>query len=170
MSLFSMHTFCTLGDLFLLQTQSLYDVEQRLSRAFPKMAEAASSKRLADTFNELGRQSERQLARLEILFQMLGMTAGTEICEPVKALIVEGKQVLEADGEPEVKDAALIALAQRIAHYQIAAYSSAGTMARQLDYAQIDALLKESLVEESTALVALTDIAESAENLVLVRG
>ena len=67
-----------------------------------------------------------------------------------------------------MKDAALIALAQRIAHYQIAAYSSAGTMARQLDYAQIDALLKESLVEESAALVALTEIAESAENLVLV--
>ena len=170
MSLFSMHTFCTLGDLFLLQTQSLYDVEQRLSRAFPKMAEAAASKRLADFFNELGRQSERQLARLEILFQMLGMTAGTEICEPVKALIVEGKEVLEADGEPEVKDAALIALAQRIAHHQIAAYSSAGTMARQLDYAQIDALIKESLVEESAALVMLTEIAETAENLVLVRG
>jgi ferritin-like metal-binding protein YciE len=170
MSLFSMHKFCTLGDLFLLQTQSLYDVEQRLSRAFPKMAEAAASKRLADLFNELGRQSERQLARLEILFQMLGMTAGTEICEPVKALIVEGKEVLEADGEPEVKDAALIALAQRIAHHQIAAYSSAGTMARQLDYGQIDALTKESLVEESAALVMLTEIAESAENLVLVRG
>ena len=101
MSLFSMHTFCTLGDLFLLQTQSLYDVEQRLSRAFPKMAEAASSKRLADTFNELGRQSERQLARLEILFQMLGMTAGTEICEPVKALIVEGKRFSRPTASPK---------------------------------------------------------------------
>jgi ferritin-like metal-binding protein YciE len=170
MSLFSMPTFCTLDDLFLVQTQSLYDVEQRLTQALRRMADAISSKRLGIILNELARQSERQLARLEVLFQMLGMTAGTEICEPMKALIAEGDQILHAEGEPEVKEAALVAVLESICHYQIGAYNSAGTIARRLDHVQIDALLRESLDEETAALEKLTEFAESAENLVLVRG
>jgi ferritin-like metal-binding protein YciE len=170
MSLFSMPTYCTLDDLFLVQIQSLYDVEHRLSRSFPGMAEAVSSKRLGTLLSELARQSERQLARLEVLLQMLGMTAGTDICEAIKVLIADGDQVLQAEGEPEVKEAALVAVAQRIAHYQIAAYGSARTLARQLDHEQIDALLTESLDEEMAALRQLTEFAETAENLVLIRG
>ena len=100
---------------------------------------------------------------------MLGMTAGTETCEPMKALIAEGDEILRADGELEVKDAAIIAVVERIAHYQIAAYGSAGTITRQLGYDQIDVLLKESLDEESAALEEFTEIAETSVNLALVR-
>ena len=169
MRLFSTPSFFTLDDLLLAQTQALYDVEQRLSRSLRSMAEAVCSKRLNTALNEYRRKSERQLARLEILFQMLGMTAGTEACEPMKALIAEGDEILRADGELEVKDAAIIAVVERIAHYQIAAYGSASTITRQLGYDQIDALLKESLEEESAALEEFTEIAETSVNLALVR-
>jgi ferritin-like metal-binding protein YciE len=168
MRLFSTPTFCTLDDLLLAQTQALYDVEQRLCRSLRHMAEAVCSKRLGTSLSEYSRQSERQLARLEILFQMLSMTAGTETCEPMKALIAEGDEILHAEGELEVKDAAIIAVAQRIAHYQIAAYGSAGTIARQLGYDQIDLLLKESHDEESAALEEFTEIAETSVNLARV--
>jgi ferritin-like metal-binding protein YciE len=168
MRLFSSPTFCTLNDLLLLETQSLYDVEQRLSRSLRVMAESVGSKRLSLALEEYGRQSERQLARLEILFQMLGMTAGNETCEAMKAMIAQGDEIVRAEGELEVKDAAIIAVAQRLAHYQIAAYESASTISRQLGYNQIDAVLKDSLKEEVAAVERFTDIAESSVNLALV--
>jgi ferritin-like metal-binding protein YciE len=168
MRLFSMPTFCTLNDLLLSQTQSLYDVEQRLCRSLRVMAETVCSKRLSIAMSEYSRESERQLARLEVLFQMLGMTAGNETCEPMKALIAEGDEILHAEGELEVKEAAIIAVAQRIAHYQIAAYESASTISRQLGHNQIDMLLKESLKEEAEALERFSEIAESSINLALV--
>ena len=169
MRLFSTPTFCTLDDLFLVQTQSLYDVEQRLSRSLRSMAESVSSRQLSTTLHNYSRESERQLARLEVLFQMLGMTAGSETCEAMKAMIAEADEMLRAEGELEVKDAAIIAVAQRIAHYQIAAYGSAGTIVRQLGYDQIDMLLKDSLEEELAAIEEFTEIAETSVNLALVR-
>jgi ferritin-like metal-binding protein YciE len=168
MRLFSTPTFCTLDDLLLTQTQVLYDVEQRLCRSLRTMAEGVGGNRLSIALNEYSRESERQLARLEILFQMLGMTAGTESCEPMKALITEGEEILRAEGELEVKDAAIISVAQRIAHYQVAAYGSAGTIVRQLGYDQIDMLLKESLDEELATIEEFTEIAESSVNLARV--
>jgi ferritin-like metal-binding protein YciE len=168
MRLFSMPTFCTLNDLILLQTQSLYDVEQRLCRSLRPMAEAVCSKRLSIALGEYRRESERQLARLEVLFQMLGMAAGNETCEAMQAMIAEGDEILRAEGELEVKDAAIIALLQRIVHYQIAAYDSASTISRQLGFNQIDAVLKDSLKEETMALERFSDIAESSVNLALV--
>lgn len=161
MGLFSTHTLYTLDDLLLLQIQNLYDIEQRLARSLPRMAEAASSKRLIATFNRHLRETERQVARLEILFQMLGMTAQTETCEAIKVLIAEGDEVIRAEGEPEVIDAALIAVAQRVEHYQIAAYGSARTSARQAGYEEIALLLNESLDEECAADGRLTEIAET---------
>jgi ferritin-like metal-binding protein YciE len=132
------------------------------------MAESVCSKRLSIALYEYGRESERQLARLEILFQMLGMAAGNENCEAMKAMIAEGDEIVRAEGELEVKDAAIIAVAQRIAHYQIAAYESASTICRQLGYHQIDTLLKDSLKEEAAALERFTEIAETSLNLALV--
>jgi ferritin-like metal-binding protein YciE len=163
-----MHTFATLEDLFLVQAQSLYDVEQRLLRSLRNMAESVSSRQLSTTLHNYSRESERQLARLEVLFQMLGMTCGAESCEAMKALIAEADEVFQSEGEPEVKDAAIIAVVERIAHYQIAVYNSARTITRQLGYDQIDALLKDSLDEESATLEELTDIAENSVNLALV--
>ena len=169
MRLFSTPTFCTLDDLLLAQTQALYDIEHRLCRCLRSMAEAVASKRLSTALAEYSRESERQLARLEVLFQLLGMAAGTETSEAIKALIAEGEEILRAEGELEVKEAALIAVVQRIAHDQIAAYGSARSITRQLGYDQIDALLKDSLEEESAALERFTEIAETSVNLALVR-
>jgi ferritin-like metal-binding protein YciE len=169
MRLFSTPTFCTLDDLLLTQTQTLYDIEQRLCRSLRSLADAVYSKRLSTALSEYRRESERQLARLEVLFQLLGITAGTETCEAIKALIAEGDEILRAEGELEVKDAAIIALVQRIAHYQMAAYGSARTITRQLGFDQIDVLLKDSLEEESAALEEFTEIAETSVNLALVR-
>jgi ferritin-like metal-binding protein YciE len=96
------------------------------------------------------------------------MAAGNETCEPMKALIAEADEILRAEGELEVMDAALIAVAQRVAHAQIAMYGSVATIARQLGYDQIDMLLKESLAEELAAIEEFTEIAETSVNLARV--
>jgi ferritin-like metal-binding protein YciE len=86
----------------------------------------------------------------------------------MKALIAEGEEIFPAEGELEVKDAAIISVSHRIAHYQVAAYGSAGTIARQLGYDQFDVLLKESLEEELAAVEELSEIAETTVNLARV--
>jgi ferritin-like metal-binding protein YciE len=168
MSRFFTPTFCSMGDLLILQTQSLYDAEQRLGPALRTMAESVCSTRLSGALTEYSRECERQLARLDVLFEMLAFAAVHETCEPIKALISEGEGILRAEGELGVKDAAIIALAQRIAHHKIAAYDSASTISRQLGHDQIDKLLKESLSENLSALERFAEIAEASINLALV--
>jgi ferritin-like metal-binding protein YciE len=159
MGLFSLPTFDSLDALLLLEVERLYDAEQRLTKALPRMAEAASCKHLVSAFNHHLRETERHVARLEIIFHMQGMTPQTATSEAMKGLIADAFEVIDAEGEPEIKDAALIAAAQRVEHFEIAAYGSAHTFARQLGYDEVARILHEILDEEVAADRKLTEIA-----------
>jgi ferritin-like metal-binding protein YciE len=165
MRLFSNLTLHTLDDLFVVQLQGLYDAERRLTKALPKMAEAASNNRLKSAFKEHLGETKQHVARLEKIFEALQLSPESETCEAMKGLIAEGDEVINADGESDVKDAALIAAAQRIEHYEIAGYGSVRTFAQQLGHREIAQLLQQTLEEEYGADETLTKIAESSVNV-----
>jgi ferritin-like metal-binding protein YciE len=164
MGLFSNKEFSTLEDLFVEQIQDLYDAEHRLVSALPKMAKAASSPDLKAAFENHLAETKGQVNRLESVFQQLGKDAQRESCEAMKGLIKEGEQVVEAEGDSAVKDAALIAAAQRVEHYEIAGYGAARSFAHQLGRDDLAQLLQETLDEEGNADKKLTQIAESSIN------
>ncbi|MCA9209341.1 MAG: DUF892 family protein, partial [Planctomycetales bacterium] len=120
MGLFTSTEFNTLDDLFVDQLADLYDAEQRLTKAIPKMREAASDPQLKAAFDHHLRETEGQVQRLERAFQQIGIEPKSETCDAMKGLISEGEKVVDAKGDHGVKDAALIAAAQRIEHYEMA--------------------------------------------------
>lgn len=154
----------SLDDLFLEQIEDLYDAEQRLLDALPKMADAASNSRLKDAFSEHHRQTENHVRRLKNVFQMLGKEPTRETCEGMKGLVEEGEEMIDAKGDKAVKDAGLIAAAQRVEHYEIAGYGTARTFAQQLGHSRAADLLQQTLNEEGAADKQLTEIAESGVN------
>jgi len=164
MGLFSSVTLNSLDDLLLLQLQDLYDAEQRLTKALPKMAEAAKHKELKSAFQKHLRETEQHVKRLEKVFSILGQTAQRETCEAMKGLISEGDEAVGAGGSDDVRDAALIAAAQRVEHYEIAGYGTVRTLADQLGHKEIARILQETLDEEGACDKKLTEIAESRVN------
>ena len=164
MGLFSSVTLNSLDDLLVLQLQDLYDAEQRLTKALPKMAEAATHKELKTAFQKHLRETEQHVKRLEKVFSVLGQTARRETCEAMKGLISEGDEAVSAGGDPHVRDAALIAAAQRVEHYEMAGYGTVRTLADQLGHKEIARILQETLDEEGACDKKLTEIAESRVN------
>jgi len=151
-------------DLFVEQLQDLYDAEQRLVTALPKMAAAAHNSALKSAFQEHLRQTEGQVNRLEQVFRILGQSAKAKTCAAMKGLIEEGQEVISSSGDPNVKDAALIAAAQRVEHYEIAGYGTARTFAQRLNRHDAARLLQETLDEEGAADKKLTALAEQTVN------
>jgi ferritin-like metal-binding protein YciE len=150
----------SLKDLFVEQLRDLYDAEHQISRALPKMANAASSKELKDAFNMHLDQTRTQIQRLERIFSDLGMAPQGETCEAMQGIIKEGDQVINAQGDANVKDAALITAAQRVEHYEMAGYGSVRTYAKELGYNDAADMLQKSLDEEGTTDHKLTKLAE----------
>jgi ferritin-like metal-binding protein YciE len=165
MSWFSNLELNTLQDLFLAQLKDLYDAEHRLTEAIPKMADAAHSADLKQAFQQHHEETETHVIRLEQIFREMGLEPERETCEAAQGLIAEGEEVINADGSPAVKDAALIAAAQRIEHYEIAGYGTARTFAHQLGHERFAALLQETLDEEGNADKILTEVAEQVVNV-----
>jgi len=157
-------TLDNLGNLLELQLRDLYSAEEQLIDALPKMAEAASSTELKTAFNSHLGETRRQKERLERAFKLLGKDVKSENCDAMNGLISEGQEIIEADGDPDVKDAALIAAAQRVEHYEMAGYGCARTFARRLGKTQVAELLQETLDEEGNADKILTHIAEQFVN------
>jgi len=164
MSWFTSPQLDSLDTLFLDQLQDLYDAEQRLVQALPKMAAAAHQQTLKDAFQHHLRETQNHVKRLEQIFQMLGQSAKAKTCEAMKGLVAEGSEAIDAGGDPDVKDAALIAAAQRVEHYEMAAYGTARTFARRLGKESAVRLLDETLSEEKAADQKLTQLAESGIN------
>jgi ferritin-like metal-binding protein YciE len=154
----------SLESLFVDQLRDLYDAEQRLTKALPKMADAAHNTSLKGAFQQHLRETQNQVHRLERVFQSLGQKAGSETCEAMKGLIAEGETVLNARGDPDVRDAALIAAAQRVEHYEISGYGTARTFAQRLGRHEAVRLLQETLDEESATDKKLTQLAEQSIN------
>jgi ferritin-like metal-binding protein YciE len=165
MGLFSSMTLNSLSDLFVVQIEDLYDAEQRLTKALPKMADAATNKPLKSAFQEHLRQTEQHVTRLEKVFGIMGMSPKSETCEAMKGLIAEGEEAIKATGDPNVRDAALIAAAQRVEHYEIAGYGTVRTLAQHLGQEEAARILQQTLDEEVACDKKLTQIAESLVNV-----
>jgi ferritin-like metal-binding protein YciE len=164
MPLFASTNLNSFEALFLDQIQDLYDAEKRLVKALPLMAEATSDEALKTAFQQHLRQTENHVARLEQVFQLMGKPAETKTCPAMKGLIKEGDEVIDAIGDPEIKDAGLIAAAQRVEHYEIAGYGTARTFAQHLGREDAAQLLQQTLNEEKATDQKLTELAEMSIN------
>jgi ferritin-like metal-binding protein YciE len=164
MGIFTATELNSLQDLLSDEIQDIYDAEKRLTAALPKMADAARSPELRAAFQEHQRQTEDHVNRLEQVFELLGETPERDTCDAMKGLIDEGEEVVSARGSDEVRDAALIAAAQRVEHYEIASYGCAREFAEQLGQEEVSALLQQTLEEEKSADKRLTAIARSSVN------
>ena len=154
----------TFDELFVEQLQDLYDAEQRITKALPQMANAAHNPALRSAFQEHLRQTENQITRLDKVFKSIGKSAQSKTCEAMKGLVAEGSEIVSGEGDPDVKDAALIAAAQRVEHYEIAAYGTARTFAQRLGKSEAVRLLEETLAEEKDTDKKLNMLAEKAIN------
>jgi ferritin-like metal-binding protein YciE len=149
----------SLHDLFVDQLQDLYSAETQLVDALPKLAGAASHEELRDAFEQHLAETREHVKRLERILKDIGEEPGGETCKGMQGLIKEGEEVLKEEGDPTVIDAALIAAAQRVEHYEIAGYGTVKTLAGHLDLGDAESLLDETLDEESKADKLLTKIA-----------
>lgn len=165
MKLFTSTEFNSFQDLFVNQLEDLYDAEQRLVKALPKMADAASSSQLKQAFQQHLSETQGHVSRIERIFQQLGTESKRETCQAMKGLISEGEEMVDAKGDPDVKDAALIAAAQRVEHYEISGYGTARSFALRLGLNDAANLLQQTLQEEKAADEKLNQIAESSVNL-----
>jgi ferritin-like metal-binding protein YciE len=151
----------SLEDLFLLELRDMYDSEKRLVKALPKMAKAASSQGLRSAFEEHLEQTKQHVSRLETIFQQMNQQAKTKKCEAMIGIIEEEEELIEADGEANAKDAALIAGGQKAEHYEIASYGCLVTWAQQMGHNQCADLLQQTLSEEKAADQKLTGLAQN---------
>lgn len=148
----------TLESLFKEEIKDLYDAEKRLVRALPKMAKSASSAELRTAFEEHLEQTKTHVQRLEQVFDLMGAPAKGKPCAGMKGLLEEGEEVMGEDATEELRDAALIGAAQRVEHYEMAAYGTARAMAEHLGNEDAVGLLQETLDEEKAADQKLTEI------------
>jgi ferritin-like metal-binding protein YciE len=159
----------SLQELLVEELRDIYDGERRLTKALPQMARAASSEELRAAFMNHLRETERQVTRLEQVFRALGQSARAKKCDGMIGLVEEGKKAMEElDGA--VLDAALIASAQKVEHYEIATYGTLAYFADMLGHARARDLLGETLDEEKAADEKLSTIAKSDVNRDALRG
>lgn len=155
----------TFEDLFMDELKDLYNAEQQLTRALPKMAKAASTPQLRQAFQQHLEVTKQQVARLEQVFEQVGAPAKGKTCQAMKGLIEESQELVKEGMQSEVLDAGLIGAAQRVEHYEIAAYGTVRTMAETLGHRKAVKLLEQTLKEEKAADEKLTQIAESVVNV-----
>jgi len=149
-----------LKELYIDELKDLYNAENQLVKALPKMAKAASSDELRQGFEEHLEQTKGHVQRLEKIFQALGESPKGKKCKGMEGLIEEGSEAMEEDYEGSAKDAALIGAAQRVEHYEIAGYGTVRGMAETLGKDDHVSLLEETLEEEKETDEKLTGLAE----------
>jgi ferritin-like metal-binding protein YciE len=155
----------SLHDLYVGELRDLYSAENQIVKALPKMAKAATAQDLRQAFEEHLRQTEGQVQRLEQIFEALDVSPKGKKCKAVEGLIEEGKDLIQEKAEPAVRDAALIAAAQKVEHYEIAGYGCVRTYAQLLGFDDAANLLQQTLDEEGATDKKLTELAESVINV-----
>ena len=155
----------SLKDLYVDELKDLYNAENQLLKALPKMARKASSPDLKRAFQEHLGQTERQVNRLEKIFKGLGEKPTGKTCKAMKGLVEEGKEIMEEKGDDAVLDAALIGAAQKVEHYEIASYGTARTFASLLGEEDAVTALQQTLDEEAATDKKLTALAEGLVNV-----
>lgn len=149
----------SLSELFVHELRDLYSAEQQLVDAIPEMAQAASHDELQNALNNHLEETRSQLQRLEDVFGEMNVDPEGNRCEAMEGMIQEGQEIIQKDGQTAVKDAALIAAAQRIEHYEISGYGTARTYAEELGYDNVANVLDNILSEEKNADQELNQIA-----------
>ena len=155
----------TLQDLFVEELKDLYSAEAQLLKAMPKMVKKAQHPELKQAFQTHMRETEGQVKRLDRIFDQLGEKAKGKKCLAMEGLIKEAKEHMSEDMDDDVMDAALIGMAQKIEHYEIAGYGTARTYAKLLGNKEVQRLLQETLDEEGKTDKLLTKLAESSINV-----
>jgi ferritin-like metal-binding protein YciE len=156
----------SLEDLLVHELKDLYNAENQLLKALPKMSKAASSDELKKAFDEHTHVTEKQVQRLEKVFSELGQEAKGKKCHAMEGLLEEGQEIIkDKKMDSALKDAALIAAAQKVEHYEIAGYGTVRTFAGMLGRDNVKNLLQETLDEESRTDERLTKLAENSINL-----
>lgn len=151
----------SLRDLLIDELRDLHDAENRLIKALPKMAKAASHEELKEGFQEHLDQTRDHVDRLDRCFKLLGEKARGKTCHAMKGLIEEGKEAIQEDAPDAIRDAKMIGAAQRIEHYEIAGYGTARAFAETIGETKVANLLQETLDEEGETNKKLTAIAET---------
>ncbi len=152
-------SLANLEELFLHEVKDVYDAEQHIVKALPKMIRAVESAELQNALEKHLTVTEKQIQRLEEVFQLLEKPARGTKCAGMEGLLKEGSSLLEEDAEPIVLDAAMIGAVQKVEHYEICAYGTLIAFAKELGYEEIAELLEHSLDEEQEADETLTEIA-----------
>lgn len=153
-----------LMNLYVEELKDVYNAEKQLLTALPKMAEKASHEELRAAFQDHEAITEEQVKRLDTIFDDLKMAPGGKKCHGMEGLLKEGEEVMSEPADPAVLDAAMIAAAQRVEHYEIAAYGTLRTYANQLGLKDHARLLQKTLDEEGNTDKLLTRIAERRVN------
>ncbi len=160
MALFSMKLE-NLQQLYVKELRDLYDAENQITEALPKMIDAAHHSELKQALQEHLSVTRQQISRLDRIFQMLGQKPTGETCQGMKGLIKEGDEIVSAGGDPSTIDAGIISAAQRVEHYEMAGYGTVRTYARLLGKQEMASLLQQTLDEEADANNKLTQIAST---------
>ena len=148
----------SLRDEYFEEVKDIYDAENRLVKALPKMVEAANSPELRNAFSQYLEESKSQILRLTQIFQAMGQNAEGKTCNGMKGILEEGGNKAKEDAEPDVRDAGLIAAVQKAKHYEIAVYGTLRTWARRLGEGNAAQLFQQTLDEEKEADKKLTQI------------
>lgn len=154
----------SLEKLYIHELKDLYSAEKQILEALPKMQEAARNDELKKAFQEHLKETETHVKRLEQVFETLPAKPGGEKCKGAEGLIAEGEDLIEADADEFVRDAGLIAAAQRVEHYEMAGYGSAIALAKKLGKYDQAELLQSTLEEEGLTDRKLTQLAERSIN------
>jgi ferritin-like metal-binding protein YciE len=160
MALFSMKLE-NLEQLFLQELRDLYDAEDQITEALPKMIEAAHYPQLKNALQDHLNVTRQQIERLDQVFDILGEDASGQTCKGMKGVIKEGDEIISQGGDNATVDAGIISAAQRVEHYEMAGYATVRTYAELLGQQQIANLLQQTLDEEKEADEKLTEIARS---------
>jgi ferritin-like metal-binding protein YciE len=160
-------TIRTLDELFVHGLKDLYDAEQQLTKAMPTMLMEITSPDLKAAVEEHLHQTQQHIKRLERVFESVGKTASRRVCPAMRGILDEGEDLLEEVSGRAVRDAAIIAIAQRVEHYEMAGYGTARTYAYLLGYTQAAQLLQETLDEEENTDKTLTQLANNLNILAI---
>ncbi|HEX6967152.1 MAG TPA: ferritin-like domain-containing protein [Gemmatimonadaceae bacterium] len=154
----------SLKSLYVDQLRDLYNAENQILAALPKMAQRSSHPELKNAFQQHEQVTKTHVDRLNQIFKQLGVQPQGETCEGMQGIIQEGEKMLKERSDPDTLDAALIAAAQRVEHYEIAGYGTVRTYANELGFGEQADLLQRTLNEEGSTDHKLTQIAETVVN------
>lgn len=159
-----MSELTSLKDLLIDELKDLYSAETQLIKALPKMAEAASNEELKTGFTEHLEQTREHVTRLEEALKLLGDTPKGKTCKAMEGLVKEGDEAIETEAPDAIRDANLIGAAQRVEHYEIAAYGTAHAFADKLGLEDVAELLRTTLDEESETNTKLTELSDTVND------